>query len=188
MVKKDEFLPNTDFVADDMEKKLILMFIFEKMEIPLSDHSINEVIVSNPNWLNYIDFREALFQLISAKFVGRGKGKTDGMFYLTQSGRACLGHFYTKIPASIREEITTYAKNNRQRFKRMQEYGYDYYKNSDGTHTVFLKIKEGGNTENLLEVRIRVPTRSVAVAAASKWKDKAAVVYESIFNTLVDGE
>lgn len=172
------------FVADDMAKKLILLFIFEKMEFPLADASISEIVVLNPGWLNYIDFRDALYALCEAKFIHRSSQGNDPLFCLTQSGRACLSHFYTKIPASIREEITTYARDNKNRFKRSQEYTYDYFRNSDGTYTILLKIKEGGSIDNMLEVKLKVPTRAEAVKATSKWKERAPNVYEGILNIL----
>ncbi|MCL2756100.1 MAG: DUF4364 family protein [Firmicutes bacterium] len=176
----------TGFVADDMAKKLILLFIFEKMEFPLTDASISEVVVLNPSWLSYMDFRDALYVLGEAKFIHRSTSGTDPLFCITQSGRACLSHFYTKIPASIREEITQYSRDNKNRFKRSQEYTYDYFKNADGTYTILLKIKEGGSIDNMLEVRLKVSTRTEAVKATSKWKDRAPNVYEGILNILSD--
>ncbi|MCL2846772.1 MAG: DUF4364 family protein [Firmicutes bacterium] len=177
-----------DYTPDDMGKKLILLFIFEKMEFPLTDHSLAEIISCNPNWLTYMDFKESLFLLGEARFIHRTNHGTDSLFYLTDTGKRCLAHFYTKIPASVREDITAYAKGNRNRFKRSQEYTIDYYKNSDGTHTAVFRIKENQVADNLLEIRMKVPTRNAAKKATAKWRDKAAYVYESIFNTLVDEE
>ena len=181
-------LINTDFKADDMEKKIILLFIFEKMEFPLTDQSIGEIIVANSSWMNYMDFRDAIVNLVESKFIHRGRHGADALFHLTAQGRACLGHFYTTIPASVREEIMEYAKANKQRFKRNQEYTYDYFKNSDGSHTVLLRIKEYGNLENLLEVRMKVNTRSDAIKFANKWKEKAPHAYEALLNILSEEE
>jgi len=177
--------PNTDFIADDLAKKLILLFIFEKMEFPLTEQSLSETIVINPSWLSYIDYREVLYQLSESRFVHRTRNGSDLIYHLTPQGRQALSHFYTKIPASIREEITDYAKENRGRLKRSQEYIYDYYKNSDGTYMVLLRIKEQ-STENLLEIRLKTGTRANAIRAAGKWKEKAPLVYEAILNTLID--
>ena len=177
--------PNTDFQADDLTKKLILLFIFEKMEIPLTEQSLSETIVINPTWLSYIDFREVLYQLNENRFVNRARNGNDLLYHLTPQGRGALSHFYTQIPASIREEITEYAKENRNRLKRSQEYVYDYYKNTDGTYMLLLRIKEQ-STENLLEIRLKTDTRANAIKAASKWKEKAPLVYEAILHTLMD--
>ena len=176
---------NTDFRADDMEKKLMLLFIFEKMEFPLTDNSLAEIIGFNPNWMNYMDYKEALYLLMESRFIHRTSHGSDCLFYITDMGRRCLAHFYTKIPASIREEITSYAKSNRSNFKRSQEYTTDYFANSDGTHTILLRIRENA-AANLLEIRMKVPTRAIAKNATNKWREKAPSVYEAIFNTLIE--
>ena len=174
-------------VSDELVKKLLLLFIFEKMEFPLTDASISEIIMANPSWMTYMDYKDALYLLTESKYIYRTSHGGDNLFNITQDGRMALAHFYTKIPASIREEITAFARDNRTRFKRSQEYTYDYFKNNDGTHTVVLRIKEGG-PENLLEIRIKAPTRTSAIKAAARWKDKAAAVYETIHNTMLEEE
>lgn len=171
------------FVPDDMGKKLILLFIFEKMEFPLTDTSITEIIMQNPKWLDYMEFKNALYLLIEAKFLVRDRLGSEMLYTLTQSGRGCITHFYQKIPASIREDITAFATEERPKFKRKQEFTYNYTKNRDGTWLVTLWIKEH-LTENLLEINLKVPTKADAVRMTQSWREKAALVYESIVSAL----
>lgn len=177
---------NFDFVADEFVKKLIMLFTFEKMEMPLTDTSIDTIISANPSWMTYMDCKEVLFQLQESKFIYRASHDNDAVFGITQDGRMALANFYTKIPASIREEITNFAKINRQKFKRNQEYTYDYFKNSDGTYTVALRIKDGAANDYLLEIRIKATTRTAAVRAAAKWKENAPNVFEHINNIMLE--
>ena len=177
---------NFDFVADEFVKKLIMLFTFEKMEIPLTDTSIDAIISANPSWMTYMDCKEVLFQLQESKFIYRASADSDAVFGITQDGRMALSNFYTKIPASIREEITNFAKTNRQKFKRNQEYTYDYFKNSDGTYTVALRIKDGATHDYLLEIRVKATTRASAIRAAAKWKETAPSVYEYVNNTMLE--
>ena len=177
---------NFDFVADEFVKKLIMLFTFEKMEIPLTDTSIDAIIQANPSWMTYMDCKEVLFQLQESKFIYRASHDNDAVFGITQDGRMALGNFYAKIPASIREEITNFAKTNRQKFKRNQEYTYDYFKNSDGTYTVALRIRDGATNDYLLEIRVKASTRGSAVRAAAKWKQSAPSVYEHIHQTMLE--
>ena len=107
------------------------------------------------------------------------------MFTLTEDGRTCLAHFFSRIPIRTRQEITVFINHNRLNYKKSQEYFSDYFKNSDGTHTVVLRIKEQ-QAADLLEIRIKAPTRSSAIRATTKWKDKAAQTYEWVHNTFVE--
>jgi hypothetical protein len=170
-----------DFVADEMVKKLILLFIFEKMEFPLTDESINEIVSRNPDWMTYMDYREALFQLIESKFILQSTKASETCFTITNDGRGALSHFYQKIPASIREEILKYAAENRGKLKRRQEYTWDYFKNTDGTYTVVLRILDQSAGDNLLEIKFKTASRASAKAVANKWREKASTVYEMIY-------
>ena len=180
-----ELGPNVDFVADDMDMKLMLLFIFEKMEFALTDASISEIIVANPNWMSYMDFRTVIYQLVESRFILRSNQGSDSLYAITQSGKSCLSHFYSKIPASIREEITNYSRENKQKFKRSQEYNYDYYKNADGTYTIVLRVKEPSSSEPALEIKMKVQNRSEALRSTGKWRDRAPQAYEALYNVLI---
>ena len=69
-------------------------------------------------------------------------------------------------------------------FRRKQEYSGTYYKNADGTYTVILKIVDPIQTT--LEVKLNVANRHTAKNVYEKWKDKAAQVYSSLQEALID--
>lgn len=174
------------FIADEMTRKILLLFIFEKMEILLSEESLSEIIMANPDWMTYMDYKDALAKIQESKFVSAKNVSGDILYHLSQDGRMCLSHFFVKIPASVREEVISYAKENHIRMKRSQEYTYDYFKNADATHTIVLKIKDNSTPENLMELRMRVSTRADAMRAVKRWKQKASTVYENIWDTIIE--
>lgn len=188
-----------DFVADSMVNKLILLFVLDKMEIPLTENSIIDICTSRNGWLNYMDCQEVLYQLLDAKFIYKtvnegtksfkenGEPKRESVYNITYDGRNCISHFFNRIPQSLREEISGFAKQNRMIFKRSQEYISDYFKNTeDGSHTVVLRIKEPLISQPMFEIKIKTPTRHAAVNACKKWRDKAPNIYEYIYENLID--
>ena len=180
---------NKDFVADELVGRLMLLFIFEKMEFPLTEESLNGIINQNQeSWMTYMDFIVAREALLESKFIFRTMKGSEISFNITQDGRNALSHFFHKIPASIREEITEFARENRAKFKRRQEYMWDYSKNADGTYKVVLKIKDQAAGDNLLEVMFKTGTRTNAKRAVTRWREIAASVYEYIHHTMVDEE
>ena len=54
-----------EFNHDTLQSKLILLFMFEKIEMPLSEKSIMDICTSQNDWLNYMECKDILFQLIS---------------------------------------------------------------------------------------------------------------------------
>ena len=163
-----------EFIADSTVNKLILLFVMDKMEIPLTENSIVDIATSRNNWLNYMDCKDVLWQILEVGFV-----------YKTMNDNA-LSHFFLKIPSSMRDEINTFAKENRMQFKRAQEYVSDYFKNADGSHTAILRIRDPLEPQSLFEIKLKLPTRHAAIIACKKWKNKAPNIYENINDILTD--
>jgi predicted transcriptional regulator len=175
-----------EFTQDSTVSKLIVLFVLDKIEIPLTEKSILDICYGKNNWLNYMDCKVILFDLIEAGFIYKTDGNLEEDRYtITYSGRACLDHFYERIPADLQKQIIAYLKENRIHFKRAQEYVGDYNKNTDGSYTVVLKIRSTMINEPMFELKIKAPTRQSAEEACKKWKQKAPNIYEHIFENLI---
>lgn len=174
-------------IQDDTLGKLKLLFILDKMEIPLTENSIIDITTGN-KWLNYMDCIDILSQLMKMNFVFKIENELedDARYAITYSGRECLSHFYQRVPQSLREDITSFAKENRMTFKRSQEYISEYTKNMDGSYKVTLKIKEPLVNMTLLEVSIKSPNKSTAISACNKWNEKAPNIFEFLYDNILD--
>ena len=139
----------TNISVDSTENKLIMLFMLDKMEIPLTENSILEICSSQNNWVNWMDCKDLLSQLIVEKFVYRPNTDSDENRYnITVAGRECLSQFYTRIPASLRDNIAQFAQENKLQFKRNQEYIAKSYKNEDGNTKLWsLFIKYGNRSK-----------------------------------------
>ena len=180
---------------DTTIQKLKMLFVLEKMEIPLTENNIIEICTSNictsntneNDGFSYLDVKEVMFELLGVGFIYEEKVEdSEPRYTITFDGRNCLSHFYYRIPKEVREKITAYTQDNRMNLKRSQEYVSEYHKNSDGTYSVILKIKEPILTSSLLELKLKAPNRQAAVEASKRWKDKAPNIYEVIYDSLLD--
>lgn len=179
-----DFAP--EFVPDTITKKLILLFLMEKMEIPLTENSIMD-ICTNRKWLTYMDCKEVLIQLLKTKLIYNPQiHNNEPCYQLTYEGTSCVSLFFHKIPASIRDEISSYAKLNIQHIKRRQEYVSSYDKMADGSYMVTFAIREPHLAQTLFEIKMKMPNRSTAINSTKKWIDKAPEVYEFIFESLLN--
>lgn len=165
--------------------KLILLYVFDKMESPLTESTLLNMCTNQNDWITYITFKEVMADLMDVGFIhSTNNGSNEPFYSITADGRACLSYFFIKIPSSIREDISNFVKKNRLNFRRMQEYFRDYYKNADGTYTVILKILEPSST--LLELKINAPNRAVATTMYKRWEEKASDIYAQIHDILQD--
>lgn len=164
--------------------KLIILFVFDKMESALSERTILDMCTTTNTWLNYMDCLDVMHQLLDAGFICALDSNDDTLYSITPDGRSCLANFYINIPKSTREEIVVFVKNNSARYRNRQECKSDYYQNRDGTYTVFLRIL--APAQPMLELKFVVPDRKTAQNIYRKWEYKAADVYAVIYENLVD--
>ena len=164
--------------------KLILLFVFDKMEVPLSENTVLDMCCSSNNWLAYMDCQPTLHQLLDSGWIYNIGDTGEHLYTITTDGRICLANFFINIPASTREQISLFIKNNRAKYRRKQECVADYFMNKDGTYTVYLKIIEPA--QPVLELKLVVPNRQIAKDIYKKWGEKAVDVYRNVYEQLVD--
>ncbi len=164
--------------------KLILLFVFDKMESPLSERTLVDMCTSSNDWINYMDCMVLIPKLLSDGFICQIPGNDDPLYTITPEGRETLANFYINIPRSSREEISRFIKNNSAHFRTKQDCKADYYKNKDGSYTVFLKIL--APVQPMLELKFVVPDKKTANNIYKKWEDKASELYSAVYDTLVD--
>lgn len=170
--------------GDATLNKLILLFVFDKMEGPLTVTTLTEMCCSANDWLSYLDLQGTLDQLTMAGFAHYVDETQSRLYSITPAGRVCLADFFAMIPISIRESIAIFIKQNRTKYRRKQDYVADYHRNSDYTYTVMLKIVDAMGVQ--LELKFNVPTRAIAKSIHEKWPDKAELAYKTIYENLVD--
>ena len=88
----------------------------------------------------------------------------------------------------MREEITEFTKQNRLLFKRSQEYLADYEKLEDGSYNLKLRIRSPFDSEPMFNIEFRAPSRSSAINAVHLWREKAPMIYESVYEALIEEE
>ena len=164
--------------------KLILLFVFDKMESPLSERTIIDMCTLSNDWINYMDCVVLIHKLISDGFICEIPSADDPRYIITPEGRETLANFYINIPRSAREEISRFVKNNSAKFRTRQDCKADYFQNKDGTYTVFLKIL--APVQPMLELKFVVPDKKTANTIFKKWEDKASELYSVVYETLVD--
>lgn len=173
-----------DVKDDEISNKLILLFVIENMDIPVTENTLVEMCTSWNVWLTYMDCKQALAQLLETGFLCQETHNKVTYYSLTNDGRTCLANFFMRIPTSLRMEISEYVEEHRMYFRRKQEYFKNFYQNSDGTCTVMLRIYDP--IKPTLDIKMRVANRKTANQIYHKWEEKAALVYSTLYELLID--
>lgn len=174
---------------EKVRNKLILLFFMEKMEIPLTKNSILDICSLENDWISYMECVSMIIDLTEMNFIYKTENvEHEELYSITYEGRNCLAQLYLRIPYTLREKITEYVKQNKLFVKTSQEYTTNYTKNEDGSYTVSLRIYEPMINSPMFEIKIKAPSRQSAIEAEQKWKKKAPIIYENVYENLINNE
>lgn len=177
----------TGLTQDKTINKLIMLFVFDKMETAMTESTILDLCFTKNNWISFANCKETLLDIVNSGFVYKTQpmGKDIEVLYdLTTEGRVCLANFYTRIPSSIRKLISEHINLKRREYRRRQDYVANYEKCPDGSYNVTLRIDEA--TKTALEINLNVTTRSTAKQIEKAWQEKAPLVYSKLEELLID--
>ncbi|MCH5158075.1 MAG: DUF4364 family protein [Clostridiales bacterium] len=173
-----------DQSEEELLNKLIVLFVFDKMDISLDEKTIINICYTQNGWMMPLYCMDAIQKLVKANFIHQQSRGKEKLYTMTPDGRICLANFYSRIPESLRQEISDYVKENRMSFKRQQEYRHTYYKNNDGTYTVWLRIVQPSST--LMDLKFVVANNKTAKSIHENWEKKAADIYLLLHDQLIE--
>lgn len=158
------------------ENKLLLLYIFCKINMPISNSHITQIVLEN-NLINYFSLQQFLSELIESGLISDIKKDRQHMLSITPRGKDALEFFNSRIPEKKREIIDNYIKKNIISIKNDVEISADYEQNLD-KYTVFLKLQNSG--EPLIELKLSVDSSEKAKNICSLWKQDPEEFYKKI--------
>ena len=73
--------------------KLIILYVFDKMETALSERTLVDVCSSSNNWVNYMDCLNLIEKMLEDGFLCQIAAQDDKIYTITPDGRECLANF-----------------------------------------------------------------------------------------------
>lgn len=172
------FIENTEELA---QNKLLLLYIIDKSEVPLTNGQITEFVLEN-NYMNYFLIQQFLGELVSSKFIEYSRSDNKETYTLLKKGKITLDYFIDRIPEEIKKDIDKNFEIKKEEIKRETQVIGDYFKKSENEYIVNLKLVENNNT--LFSLYLNVVSSEQAKTICDNWKLNPDRVYQQILNTL----
>ncbi len=165
------------------ENKLLLLYIFDKIKLPISNIQITQIILEN-NFINYFTLHQYISELVSSGFLKYTAEESKHRLAITKEGSRVLSMFSERLSKSKVEVIDAYLKLHNEKIKKEVTISADYTIEKDNNYIVNLKATE--NNAILMDLKINVPTNKQARELCSKWKNNSAEIYNNIMRQLID--
>ncbi len=172
---------------DDIKSKLLILFILEKCEMAIKEDILCTMCCTDNNWIPYFCFGHFVEELTTTEFISvlnDPLAPGEKLLSITEKGKVCLNFFYSNIFRSLRDDASEYIRENKIKYRRMQEYVCQTEELPGGTFRVHLKALNG--TQVMFELSFEVPTKRKADSIAVKWRENAPKVYENYRDLMID--
>jgi DNA-binding PadR family transcriptional regulator len=164
------------------EDKLVLLYLLEKMELPLSNSQITEY-VRQAEFMDYITLCETLADMTDNGYLEKTVENNNTRYSITDEGQTALEYFEKHIPVNKRGMINSYVRESRQNIKKYYENTATFFPNAENNEFI-VKCGLYEDERALMEFSISVDTRGQARKIQSNWKANANTLYGRIIEAL----
>lgn len=163
------------------ENKIILLYIIEKIGIPVSNIQITKLVLEK-KLMNYFLLQQFLNELCESSFLEYVDTDGKSFYKITPSGKKTLEYFTHLIPFGIKSVIDNAIPEIRKEIKNETFITADFTPKSEKEFVVSCKMDEEDFT--LMELHVTVGTKSDARTICENWKKHSQEIYSEIVSSL----
>ena len=165
--------------------KLMILYLIEKVDFPLSNSQISEFILDK-GYTNYFTVQRAFHEFEEENMLRVKQIRNMSHYALSDEGSEAIEMFEYQIPNSIKEDIAQFLKEKEYELRKEANVTADFYPSKGDEYTVNLKIRE--KESPLLEINLNVVSRDQAVYICDHWEKKHSDVYSMLIEKLLFDE
>ena len=165
------------------DKKLIILYLLSKMNIPLTKQQITNAVLEN-NLIDFFTFQQCTSELEESGMIKQVLHQKKQCFETTISGKNAVGVFEQRIPKSTTGIIDNYISRNKDSLKKESQVIAEYSKISDKEYIVSLKVIEKELV--LMDLKLSVVSAKQAKLVCEKWKNSSEKIYSQLIGSLIN--
>ncbi len=162
--------------------KMIVLYMLKRCDVPLSKSQIYDFILEK-EYTTFLTLQEVFSELAISELVKEKTVANRTYLEITPEGDETLSFFGNRINPAIKVEIDDFLRNNSMRLRNEASILADYQKTGDNEYTAHLIAKENG--QNLVDIRLNVPTEEIAQSICDKWQEKNTDIYQYLIEQLM---
>ncbi|MBR5789746.1 MAG: DUF4364 family protein [Lachnospiraceae bacterium] len=163
--------------------KLIILFMLDKSEIPLSNTNISDFILAM-DYTNYFTLQQTLSDLENSKLItSENPTSKDTLYRITDNGKVTLEYFSDRISDAIKNDVLDYYKNHDISLKKDTVVDAEYYNIRGNQYAVRCQIKT--NNVIVFELDFNAVGLEQAEVICENFKSKSDDVFAYLMDMLV---
>ena len=165
------------------ENKLSLLYILHKINLPLTNSQITELILGN-DLMNFFMLQQYISELKEVEFIKEINKDNQELFVITDKGKNTLEFFINRIPKETKERIDNLIKEKKNDIIKSTQVKAYYTKNAENDFIVNLAVVE--KDTQIIGLSINVANANQAKEICNNWNNQSESIYGSIIKLLTN--
>ena len=161
---------------------MIVLYMLKRCDDTLSKSQIYDFILEK-EYTTFLTLQEVFSELASSNLITEKTMANRTYLEITDEGSQTLEFFGNRINPAIKQQIDEYLRDNSMKLRNDSSILGDYRKVGENEYTVQLLAKENG--QNLIDIRVPVPTEEIAQHMIDNWQEKNTEIYQYLFSQLM---
>jgi DNA-binding PadR family transcriptional regulator len=172
---------NSEYIK--VENKLVLLYLIDKMDLPLSRSQITD-FVREGEYMDYYTMQQTLAEMVEGAYLEKIQDNNNTRYSITDEGVTTLDYFENHIPGRIRSRINKYVHDHFSSVKRDFEVTANYFLDTE-TNEYIVKCGVYEDKCVLMEINVSVVSREQAKLIQNNWKSHVSEIYINLLTELV---
>lgn len=164
------------------DKKLMILYLLSKMDIPLTKTQITNAILEN-NLIDFFTFQQCISEMEETGMIRQVLHQKKQCFATTDIGKNAVEVFEHRISKNTSGIIDSYIEKNKDNLKKESQVIAEYKKVSDKEYIVSLKVIEKELV--LMDLKLSVVSAKQAKQVCEKWKSSSEKIYSQLIGSLI---
>ncbi|MBE5785412.1 MAG: DUF4364 family protein [Clostridiales bacterium] len=165
------------------KSKLTVLYFLKELSVNLTKDQIATFSTAY-DLIPYFELHSAVYELEEEGFLAAVPRPYGQTYCLTPKGEETLEMFVERLPQSMRDNITDYADECREKLRLETQFSTSVEKvGTNGACRLTLRAMEQHG--DLLQISILLPDNATASHASALWPERAEFIYKSILSELL---
>ena len=162
--------------------KLIILYLLDRADGEIAMDRISSFLLEK-GYVNFVSLMQTYAQIEESGLV-RSRNAGKRCFYsITPEGRQTLKMFFPELGREIRTQADQFLIKQGTVLRNERSIRASCIPDENGMYKAVLRVLEKG--EPVVEIRLRVPDKSVAEEICRNWEDKNEKIYNSLIENLL---
>ena len=182
-MSQQNIYPPENSEEKQIEHKIMLLFLINRMDIPISNSQITQFALEE-NYMNFYSVQQYLKDMVEIDYLDCSTDNNTTRYTITGEGVRALNTFANYVPQHLKNRIAKYVSENRREVMKGFETTANHFYDHD-TDEYIVKCGVYDYDTLLMEINVSVVNKEQALFICNNWKSDVGRLHAQIIDILL---